>query len=85
MVTLECGSLRLRCPSPPGVPDKQLAAVLEEMFARDGYLLSSLGACALCAVGIGCILKGVFGPPYREVQSEEHDSAPGAPRREAGV
>ncbi|HKB38574.1 MAG TPA: hypothetical protein VKD72_19175, partial [Gemmataceae bacterium] len=59
-------------------PDKPLAEVLGEMFAVDGYLLSSLIACGMCAAGVGYLLKGVLGPPYQEDQPVEYSSEPGA-------
>jgi hypothetical protein len=53
-------------PSSPSGPDTPLRDVLREMFAADGYLLSSLAACAVCAIATKYSLKATFGHQHRD-------------------
>jgi hypothetical protein len=59
-------------PHPPSVPDKPFAEVLQEMFAIDGYALTSIVACIFCWVGVCFCLRAALGPPYRNDLPGDH-------------
>ena len=59
-------------PHPPSIPEKPLAEVLQEMFAIDGYALTSIVACIFCAVGVCFCLRAALGPPYRDDLPGDH-------------
>lgn len=60
-------------PHPRSTP-RPLTAVLREMFAVDGGLLSVLVDLAMIVVGLRYLLKGVFARPYQEGTSDEGGS-----------